>query len=110
MCCRASALVFGVLTLLPCEALARVASERETTKLYPYSADRSRGRSMAEATAPGALPKTERGSLADARRYAEKQAQSKGAQRFRAGDDVVVVVGASTITLVLAIVLLVILL
>jgi hypothetical protein len=103
----ARAAIVGLLALFPLDALAYTAPAPKP-RASPTAAQRPSA-NVPRARAHAA-PRTAAGSPADAKRYGEKQALSRGAQNFRGGDDVVVVVGASTLTLVLAIVLLVVLL
>ncbi|HEX6273969.1 MAG TPA: hypothetical protein VFZ53_13065 [Polyangiaceae bacterium] len=105
------AVVIGLVTLLPAAALARTGvptSEREAPP-----ASEGRGREVApvpERPRSSAARTAVRGSSADERRYAEKSRRSERASRFRAGDDVVIAIGATTLTIVLAIVLILVLL
>ena len=69
---------------------------------------------VAPAVTPGEAPRSvarraKPATSAERERYAAREAASPGAKRYRGGDDVVVV-GASTLTVVLAVVLLVVLL
>jgi hypothetical protein len=96
-------ILVGVVTLLPLETLAHA----RTTEARPTAtAEATRWRGGVTApSAPGATPRgVALGSRADERRYAEKSARSKNARNFRAGDDVVII-GTTTLAIILAIVL-----
>ena len=104
-------LLIGLVTFVSHAALAGVRVEPEARSAAPSVGAQATGRSTPpRVDGRWRQPMPARGSAVDIRRYAAREAQSNGARSFRAGDDVVVVVGASTITLVLAIVLLVVLL
>jgi hypothetical protein len=81
----------------------------ETQALAAPVAPPSRAPAAAQTTAPPrATPAP--ASSAERARYAARDAASPGAKNFRGGDDVVIGIGATTATVVLAVILLVVLL
>jgi hypothetical protein len=94
----------GLVSALPLPAAARTSTELKPRPEATRTTERSTA--MTPRRAPSRAP----GSRADAKRYAERDARSKAARNYRAGDDVVVVFGASTLTIIHVIVLLVVLL
>jgi len=106
-----STVIVGLVTLLPALAVAGTgaappvqreaapASEGAEREVAP-SPDRQRSKARTAV----------RGSSADELRYAEKSRRSEAARQFRAGDDVVIAIGATTLTIILAIVLILVLL
>jgi hypothetical protein len=103
-------LIVGLVMSVPHAALAGVGANAESRSATPSVQGQSDRPAPQRFDERSHQRTPARGSAADIRRYAARETQSNGARGFRAGDDVVVVIGASTITLILAIVLLVVLL
>jgi hypothetical protein len=105
-------IVVGLVTLFPLEAAAHASATASSPAAQAPRGPRA-GAGAPEASPPSrpARPRVAtRGSMEEERRYTEKSRRANEARNFRAGDDVVIYVGATTLAIILAVVLILVLL